>query len=158
MANRREFKKSVKVEIVKRAIPIDIGAGARLRPNPEMAHCEKCGLSTKGRFEIDHRDPDAMQIDKSKPLTAADGWLLCLPCHDEKTAKDVADIAKAKRREAAHLGAKRDKQPIPQRAKGEKPIAKAPVPGRPGIARQFVNLGDVASGVLTKLNPKKAAE
>ena len=92
---RREFMKAVKVQIIKRAI----GSSG-------FAHCEACGQSTHGRFAIDHINPDGMQIDKSKPLTAADGQLLCLPCHDEKTKSDVSDIAKAKRVEAAHLGAK----------------------------------------------------
>ena len=151
MSKRRNFTRAVRVEIIKRATVASL--------NYRMPHCEKCNSQcAKQAFEIDHRDPDAMQIDKSKPLTAADGWLLCLPCHDEKTAKDVADIAKAKRREAAHLGAKRDTQPIPQRPKGEKAPAKAPVPGRTGIARQFVSIGEATSGVLAKLNPKKAAE
>ena len=96
---RREFSHAVRVEIIKRA-------EARLA----YPACENCGVPTQLRFQIDHRDPDAMQIDKSRKLTAADGWLLCIPCHAAKTAKDVADIAKAKRREAAHLGARRPKQ------------------------------------------------
>ena len=99
---RREFTKAVKVQIIKRA-----------GMNHIVANCEKCGLPAR-QFEIDHRDPDAMQIDKSRKLTADDGWLLCIPCHAEKTAKDKADIAKAKRREVAHLGARRSKQPFPK--------------------------------------------
>ena len=93
---RREFTKAVKVEIIKRATP----AGTLTPP-----WCEQCGAMAH-KWAIDHIDPDAMQTDKSKPLTAAEGQLLCLPCHDEKTKADVADIAKAKRVEAAHLGAK----------------------------------------------------
>ena len=100
MSNRREFTKAVKVEIIKRA-----------RVNA-VIRCEKCAVDVRGSWHIDHIDPDAMQIDKSEPLTAEEGQLLCLPCHDEKTRKDVADIAKAKRREAAHLGARRPRQPM----------------------------------------------
>jgi hypothetical protein len=36
------------------------------------------------------------------PLTAADGKLLCLRCHDKKTRRDVFEIAKSKRLEAKH--------------------------------------------------------
>ncbi len=98
MARRREFTKAVKLEIIKRTMDPDHGG-------PGYAKCEKCRAPVV-KFAIDHIDPDAMQTDKSKPLTAAEGQLLCLPCHDEKTKADVADIAKAKRVEAAHLGAK----------------------------------------------------
>jgi hypothetical protein len=150
LSKRRNFTRAVRVEIVKRSTKPHNGGLA--------VFCENCRLPVLGRFEIDHRDPDAMQIDKSKPLTAADGWLLCLPCHKEKTKKDRRDIGKAKRREAEHLGVKRDKPPIPQRPKGEKPPAKASARGRSGIARRFVSIGEAASAVLAKLNPKKAAE
>lgn len=102
---RREFTKAVKVEIIKRA---SWGYGT-----VDHAHCENCGQTTR-QFEIDHRIPDALQTDKTARLTASDGWLLCIPCHKAKTAQDVPDIAKAKRREAAHLGARRrPKQPVP---------------------------------------------
>ena len=103
---RREFTTKVRLEIIKRQ--------KRVYANGvQWVECEKCH-DTVTQFEIDHRDPDAMQIDKSRKLTAADGWLLCIPCHAEKTKKDKADIAKAKRREAAHLGARRPKQPMPK--------------------------------------------
>lgn len=40
-------------------------------------------------------------------------------CHAIKTKKDAADTAKAKRREAAHIGAKTSKRPLPgSRASG----------------------------------------
>lgn len=97
---RREFTKAVKVEIIKRATP----QGTLTPP-----WCEKCDTMAH-RFEIDHRNPDAMQIDKTGKLTAADGWLLCIPCHADKTKIDVADIAKAKRVEAKDLGADKPKK------------------------------------------------
>jgi len=111
--NRREFKKSVKVEIIKRA-----------GLNHLVPNCENCGSSSR-QFEIDHRDPDAMQIDKSRKLTAEDGWLLCIPCHDAKTKIDVAGIAKAKRVEAKHLGAEKPhKQKIAQKPKPDRSMFK----------------------------------
>src|ERR1700733_16140437 len=110
--------------------------------------CEKCGAPTKFRFEIDHRDPDAMQIDKSKPLTAADGWLLCIPCHSEKTKKDVADIAKAKRREAAHLGARTGKAKIPGPPRAPRPTAKIDSIRALGPPMAFRSIGDIAGDVL----------
>ena len=103
---RREFSTGVKIEIIKRA------ARGRLDSVSKFVRCEACEALCGNKFQIDHRDPDALQVDKSRRLTAADGWLLCIPCHKEKTKDDVADIARAKRREAAHLGARRPKQPI----------------------------------------------
>lgn len=121
--NRREFTKSVKVEIIRRATP----NGTLMPP-----WCEKCDVMAH-KFEIDHRDPDAMQTDKSRRLTAADGWLLCIPCHAEKTVKDVADIAKAKRREANHLGAKTAKAPIATDPDAMKSRRRPTHEGRPSL-------------------------
>lgn len=90
---RREFPKSVKVEIIKRAT------------RDSVVYCEKCGLPTK-RFEIDHTIAEEFVVDKSKRLTAADGRLLCTVCHKDKTAtRDAPAIATARKREAKHLGA-----------------------------------------------------
>jgi hypothetical protein len=113
---RREFSRAVRVQIFLRA-------GGSLFGQPLL--CENCGRPAL-RWQIDHRDPDAMQIDKRRRLTAADGWLLCLPCHRAKTRKDVVDIAKAKRVQASHLGVKK------------KPRAgRAPVQGLTEIGRRF---------------------
>lgn len=97
MSNRQEFSRPVKVEIIKRATRNGI------------IYCEKCGAQTK-KFQIDHITADGLKLDKSKPLTAKDGELLCAgnrkTCHGNKTAsEDVPAIAEAKRREAKHLGA-----------------------------------------------------
>lgn len=133
--NRREFTKAVKVAIIKRA--------TRSFHEFPQQWCEKCGSLCTSRFEIDHRDPDAMQIDKSRKLTAEEGCLLCLPCHAEKTAKDIADIARAKRREAVHLGARQAKQSIksnPHALKSRsrpKHEGRQPVARRSGIARRY---------------------
>lgn len=109
--SRREFKKPVKVEIITRAHRVALDRG--LDPLVSGPICEKCGQPTKYRFEIHHLREDGLEVDKSKPLTATDGALWCVPCHKDHTAKvSVPIIAKAKRREAAHLGAKSAKAPI----------------------------------------------
>ena len=100
---RREFTKPVKAEIVKRA----------MTPAGQIA-CEGCGLILGRKpYHIDHTIPDALIVEKRK-LTAEDGKLLGKECcHDPKTQKeDVPAIAKAKRREAKHLGITRAKQSI----------------------------------------------
>ena len=108
--SRREFSRAVKLEIIKRAT------------RDGMTFCEGCGCLAK-RWHIDHTSPDGLQIDKSKPLTAADGKLLCAgsrdTCHGRKTAEqDVPAIALVKRQVAAHLGAdKPNTQKIAQKAK-----------------------------------------
>lgn len=92
---RREFPAKVKAEIVHRAMN-------------ERGHvvCEGCDLVLgKKPYEIDHTIPDALVLDKSRPLTAADGKLLGKDCcHAPKTVKDVGVIAKVKRIERGHLG------------------------------------------------------
>lgn len=121
--SRREFTKSVKAEIVRRAM---VGG---------TIFCEGCGLALKS-FEIDHTIPDALILDKSRKLTAADGQLLGNCCHrgpDGKTNKDVKAIAKAKRVEAKHVGITRPKQSIQSQgfAKSNKPKRERPtVPPR----------------------------
>lgn len=92
---RREFTNRVKAEIVHRAMNAD-----------GRVVCEGCGLVLgKKPYEIDHTIADALVLDKSRPLTAADGKLLGKKCcHDPKTVKDVGTIAKVKRVSAKHLG------------------------------------------------------
>lgn len=103
MANRQKFTRAIKVEIIKRAADM-FGA----------PHCEfilddgrRCPC-TKG-LEVHHVDMDAMRPDATKrarKLTTADGMLLCPEHHDPITKQQVSDLSKAKRQEAAHLGAK----------------------------------------------------
>lgn len=126
MANRREFTKQVYAEIVKRAMHPKLGLC-----------CEGCGLVLgKKPYHVDHTIADAMQIDKSRKLTAADGKLLGVECcHKPKTVDDVAAIAKAKRVEANYLGFAVPKQKIPGRGfpvseKAAKRQAKQPLPPR----------------------------
>jgi len=103
MSNRRNFTRDVYAQIVKRA----------MTPNGEIA-CEGCGLVLgKKKWHVDHTKPDALEIDKSRKLTAEDGRLLGVECcHKPKTAIDVKVIAKAKAVEAKHLGIKPKKVPI----------------------------------------------
>ena len=101
---RREFSRTVKAQIVHRAMS-----------EKGQIVCEGCGLVLAGkRFEIDHTIPDAMFLDKNRELTADDGRLLGLECcHRPKTAKDRKDIAKVRRQEAKHRGFKRKSRPLP---------------------------------------------
>jgi 5-methylcytosine-specific restriction protein A len=94
---RREFPRAIKVAVIKRSM------------RDGLVICEECGEFAK-RFEIDHIDADGLT---GKPVLE-NARLLCRPCHLEKTKIDVAVIAKAKRREAAYLGA---------RAPSSRPIA-----------------------------------
>ena len=68
--------------------------------------CEQCGAEclTRADYEIDHCVPEGIlpANDNRAPLSADDGKLLCLTCHDKKTRRDVAEIAKAKRLEGKH--------------------------------------------------------
>jgi hypothetical protein len=76
-------------------------------------------------FEIHHKYMDAMQVDKSRKLTADDGLLLCIPCHLAETAKQAPILAKAKRIEAKHLGVK-PKSKWLKKAKETKPSKSLP--------------------------------
>ncbi len=105
---RRNFTKAVMVQRIKAATV-----------NGQV-FCESCGALCV-KFEIDHIRPDGLL---GEP-TFENSRLLCVPCHAEKTKDDVARIAKAKRVEAKHLGAKIPKQKIqsrgfPKREKKEK--------------------------------------
>lgn len=74
--------------------------------------CEGCGAHlTVGKFAYDHDDADGLT---GKP-TFENCRVLCLGCHSVKTRTiDIPRIAKAKRREARHLGAKaKSSRPMP---------------------------------------------
>ena len=68
--------------------------------------CEQCGAEclTRADYEIDHIVAEGVQPanDNRSPLTADDGKLLCLVCHDKKTRRDVNEIARAKRLKKEH--------------------------------------------------------
>lgn len=118
--SRREFTPTVYAQIVKRA----------MQPNGEIA-CEGCGLILgKKTYHVDHTKPDAMEIDKSRKLTADDGKLLGAECcHAPKTKIDVAVIAEAKRREAKNLGIKRPSSTLASKDRAPKRLIK-PLPPR----------------------------
>lgn len=64
-------------------------------------------IATRSRGEVDHNVAEALIVDKSKPLTAADGSFLCLACHrQDKTPADLEAIWRAKRRRSRMLGVK----------------------------------------------------
>jgi hypothetical protein len=92
MVNRLEFTAKVKIEIFKRA-------GGPGNPRCENPHC---GFSVKNKpFEVDHViecwEMDDIQHGLRPPLTAADGQLLCIACHDIKTGKKAGERAHGKR-------------------------------------------------------------
>jgi len=104
---RAEFPKSVKVAVIKRATINGV------------VICEECQSLAK-TWDIDHIDPDGLT---GKP-TLENARLLCKPCHAEKTKADVANIAKAKRREAKHVGADKPEGKI--QSAGFAKVEKAP--------------------------------
>lgn len=72
---------------------------------------------TPGKWHGDHDNPDGLT---GEP-TFLNCRCLCLPCHAAKTAVDVERISRAKRREAAHLGAR----PAPVRKIANRGFAKS---------------------------------
>ena len=93
---RREFPKAVKLAAFQRA----------------NGRCEECSARLMvGAFHYDHRVPDALG---GEP-TLENCRVLCRACHAVKTAaQDVPSIAKAKRNEARHIGAKApSRTPLP---------------------------------------------
>jgi hypothetical protein len=120
MTKRREFPRSVKVEVVKRAT------------KDNAVYCEKCALPAK-RWQIDHVIADAHG---GEPVLS-NAELICEQCFSVKNPKDTTIAAKLKRIEAKALGvrktatmktAKRDKAP-PQ-ARATKPLDKPQPPRR----------------------------
>ena len=112
---RREFSKAIKVAVIRRA-----GATG-------MILCEKCGALAR-RWQIDHIRPDGLL---GEP-TLENAQLLGECCYVPKNADDTKTIAKAKRREAKHLGISRKGPAIPSRGfpKAEKqkpPVTKVAV-------------------------------
>ena len=86
---RREFPRSVKVAVVKRAT------------RESVVYCEACGAQAK-RWQIDHVRPDGLGGDP----VLANAMLICEACFGAKNPADTRTIAKAKRREARHIGVK----------------------------------------------------
>ncbi|MGN6095456.1 MAG: hypothetical protein ACTHP8_04385 [Bosea sp. (in: a-proteobacteria)] len=96
MGGRREFSRSQKVAMLKRAMD-----------ERGCIRCEGCGLNVSGKVvEFDHIIPEALILDKTRELSIEDGRVLgrdcCHRAPGAKTARDLAAIAEAKRREARH--------------------------------------------------------
>lgn len=102
---RSNFSTAIKVACIKRATVNGV------------LICELCRLPAK-KGDIDHINPDGLT---GKP-TLENARFVCKPCHKAKTAVDVAAIAKAKRREARHIGAKSPKGTIPASVKPAAPV------------------------------------
>ncbi len=95
--SRREFTRAIRAAAFQRA----------------GGHCEKCTAKLyTGKFHYDHRIPDGLTGEPTLPNCV----VLCIACHSVKTKRDVADIARAKRREAKHIGATKPKRPWPKRS------------------------------------------
>ncbi len=113
---RKEFPTRVRVEVIKRA-----------RDERGIVTCEKCGLPAK-RWQIDHVNPDGLT---GQPVLS-NAMLICEPCFSVKNPQDASNIAKAKRREAKHIGAGKPKSRLQsagfQKAAGQhratRPISK----------------------------------
>ena len=115
-ARRREFSPKVREEIVERS-----------KNERGQICCEGCSLVLGSKpYHLDHTIPEALFLDKSRPLTAADGKLLGWACcHKPKTAIDQGDIAKVKRVGAKHDGyARRSSRPMDgsRRSPWKKPL------------------------------------
>lgn len=114
--SRQEFPNKVKVAVIKRATA----------ENGNVI-CEKCKAIAK-RFQIDHVIADGLG---GKPVIE-NAELICEPCYAIKNPQDTTAIAKAKRREARHLGAARPAgnikspgfKPAPPQRRATRPIEK----------------------------------
>jgi len=90
--SRREFPRSVRVAVIKRAA------------RDGQVWCEGCGFPAR-RFQVDHIRADGLLGDP----TLENAQLLCEACFGVKNPLDARMVAKAKRREACHLGVGRRK-------------------------------------------------
>ena len=122
MSRRREFTRSQKVAMLKRAMD----KAGRIQ-------CEGCGLNITGKVvEFDHVIPEALVLDKTRELAIDDGRVLgrdcCHRAPGAKTSQDLAAIAEAKRREARHLGIRplvsRGFQRMPPQLRASRPLLK----------------------------------
>ena len=125
---RREFPKAVRVAVIKRAT------------KDSIVYCEACKGLAK-RFQIDHVRPDGLL---GEP-TLQNAMLICEACWAVKNPKDATAIAKAKRREAKHVGADKPKGQI-KSAGFPKAVRKhdgrVVAFGRSEIARRFTTMTD----------------
>lgn len=82
-------------------------------------HCESCTRKLyPGDIHYDHDNPDGLTGEPTFENCRA----LCRSCHLVKTKKDVTRIAKAKRSERKHIGARKLGRTIPGRRFNGDPI------------------------------------
>ena len=117
MARRRSFNKKDRARI--------------FATSQGVCHLCKGSISVGEAWEVEHVIAWALtQDDSDENLRPAHK-----KCHEAKTAQDVANIARAKRREAKHTGAARPKQSIRSNnslSSGKQPkFQKQPLPPRP---------------------------
>lgn len=116
MGKRLEFSRKTKAAIIARA----------------AGRCEACKAVLKpGEGDVDHILP----CELGGQPTAANGRLICKPCHKEKTAADVRQIRKSDRQRDKATGAARKPatikgQGFARSEKQTKPVTKA-LPPRP---------------------------
>lgn len=109
MVDRLEFDKKTKLEMFRRA------------GGPEDLRCEakNCGARLRGKpFHYDHIIEEWEREDIKRglrePLTAEDGQVLCVPCHNEKSAVKTGERAHGARiRTKAAKAEKKYSRPIP---------------------------------------------
>jgi hypothetical protein len=90
---------------MRREFPLPVRRAIILRASEHgVPHCEECGQSCPAPdlYQIDHKVAEGHEPSRLKPLTKADGRLLCLHCHKGKTARDVFAIAKGTRIKGKH--------------------------------------------------------
>jgi hypothetical protein len=117
--NRREFPRAVKVAVVRRAT------------KDGVTYCEGCGAPCQ-KWQIDHARADGLL---GAP-TLENAQLLGECCYRPKNARDTAQIALAKRREAYALGVARPgKKKLRSRPKAPRPPYR-PAAGLPRLMRQ----------------------
>ena len=88
---------------MRKEFPAKVKLAAWMRCN---GCCEADGCGAKlsvGKFTYDHRVPDQLG---GEP-TLDNCQVICWACDKPKTARDVGDIARAKRRQMKHLGIKK---------------------------------------------------
>lgn len=132
---RTNFPKKVQREAIERAA----GRCEGLLPTGERCPCEL----QPGRFQVDHILMDAL----GGLAILANAQVLCTDCHKQKTDKDKARLAKAKRQSDAHNGVA---DPNTRPLAGGRPLEGGkPLPGAAPAKR--------ATAPLTKQLPPRRA-
>jgi 5-methylcytosine-specific restriction enzyme A len=83
--------------------------------------CERCTARLyPGKYRFDHDIPDGLGGEASFENCR----VVCLACDTPKTARDVRQIAKAKRQQRKHVAPERSRNPLPcgRRSKHRKKI------------------------------------